>query len=134
LIARPVRRLGLAALVVFLPLDLRGQTPVPADSGRLVLIVAQEQHQSSREEPVAIAGARAALKSGALLGTSSDSGVVVVEGLPVGRIEITFRAREYAPLSCRLNVRPGVEDTVRVNMQLERRVAVWSSPGCKQRR
>jgi carboxypeptidase family protein len=125
---------GIGALALTLPNAVRGQTPAPTDTGRLVLIVARAQQQSSRDTVVKIEGARVALKSGALLGTTDDSGSFHAAGLPMGRVEFTFRAKDYAPLTCRLNVRAEADDTVRVNMQLERKVVVWSSPGCKQHR
>lgn len=140
LVAMPTLRVclgcwaGIGSLALALPNALRAQNPVPTDTGSLVLIVARAQNQSSRDTAAKIEGARVTLKSGALLGTTDDSGSFHAAGLPVGRVEVNFRAKDYAPLSCRLTVRAASADTVRVNMRLERKVEVWSSPGCKQRR
>ena len=123
---------GVGALALALPSALRGQTPVPTDTGSLVLLVAREKHQSSRDTAVKIEGVRVTLKSGALLGTTDDSGSVVAAGHPLGRVELIFRAKDYAPLNCRLTVRAASADTVRVNLPLERKVVVWSSPGASR--
>jgi len=67
------------------------------------------------------------------LGVTNDSGYVLVANLPSGRNAITFRAPTYAPLTCRVSASAGRADTVDVSMMLERKVAVWTTPGCRKR-
>ena len=83
----------------------------------------------------AIRGAVVSLQSGLVLGTSDDSGSVAAPSVPVGRHQLNVRAKEYHPLTCRVNVRAGPVDTVRILLVPETRVAVWEMPaGCRQRR
>ena len=81
-----------------------------------------------------VAGAVVALQSGLVLGTTDDSGSVVAS-VPVGRQQLTVRAKDYQPLTCRVNIRAPAGDTVRIQLIPERRVQVWeTAPACRQRR
>jgi hypothetical protein len=124
-------RLAFLLAAVHVPLAVRAQA-APADSGTLVLVISSAA--SSSREIVRVAGATVTLPSGVVAGTANDSGYVEVHDLRPGRIQLTVRAKDFYPLSCRLNVRVGTSDTVQVALGPERSGAYFAIAGCKQRR
>jgi hypothetical protein len=124
-------RVGL--LACFLPFALPAQTPASSDSGSMVFVIARPGKDKQAYE-LRIADAVVSLKSGAVLGTSNDSGYVAASHLPEGTMQLTFRAKDHLTLNCKVTVRLAVVDTIRVEMASDRSGAYWAIPGCKQRR
>ena len=120
---RPTLFLSLAAASLSAG-QLRGQSAQP-DSGSIafviqapVLRVDQERSSFGRKVEMldTIAAADVEVTAGDLaFGKSDATGFVAVRRLAAGRVELTFRPK-VGQAQCRWDVRPGVVDTIRVQI------------------
>src|SRR5688500_18422095 len=102
-----------AALFAAVPLRLAAQTEAPQGSLRLEVIGMPQgstvpvRMKDGKVQPQPLSGVTVHLKDGTTIGTTSDSGTVIVTGLPDGRVELLIRAKDHKELRCRLRVRAG---------------------------
>ena len=139
-----MRQLALALALSGYPITAFSQSP--ADSATLTVAV----HGVDRSTPgkqlqrvesgtastagaaptVPLAGAVVALKGGAPLGTTNDSGRVTVRFPYSERVDLVVRLKEYKDLNCRIRLKEPV-DSIRAELLATMAVAVWNTFGCK---
>jgi outer membrane usher protein FimD/PapC len=133
-----IRGLVAAALFVAMPVRVAAQTEATHGSLRLEVIGMPQgstvlvRMKDGKVQPQRLAGV-AVLRDGTTIGTTSDSGTVILNGLPEGRVELLIRAKDHQDLRCRIRVRADAQQRVEVQLLPEKGVAVWTSYGCKMR-
>ena len=138
-----MRQLALVLALGAYPITAFSQSP--ADSATLTLAVYGVDRTPGKQLPrveygtastagaiptVPLAGAVVALKGGAPLGTTNDSGRVTVRFPYSERVDLVVRLKEYKDLSCRIRLKEPV-DSVRAELLHGMSVPVWNTFGCK---